>query len=426
MKLVLTGDIHLGRSSSRIPGYVNREQLRSASAWLRIVDLAIREKADILCLSGDIADQANKFWESVGPLKKGIDRLADNGIRTIAVAGNHDHDVLPGLAAQLPSDFFKLLGHDGKWEKYRVELESGEVLNIVGWSFPHKLVAVSPLDSYDLITDPNEPTLGIIHGDLDSPSSPYAPLNLARLQSLGSGNWLLGHIHAPKLKLIQGRSWVLYPGSPQALDPGETGPHGPWILEMENGRIGTPVQVPLSTVWYDNEEIDLSEVSDPNTLQSIILGKIQDTGDRISENAGDALMHTSLRINLTGQTAISNIVNTTAEQITSDLSLTIEKSTITVEKIENQTIPPIDLIEYSKSKSAAGAVAGLLLELELEHASESVEKLIQITVDKLRNIENSGSYGLLKRRDVNRELARKYLLSSSRALLTELTGQIDG
>lgn len=424
MKLVLTGDIHLGRSSSRIPYSVDREQLRSVNAWLRLVDLAIREKADLLCLSGDIADQANKFWESVGPLKTGIKRLARNGIQTVAVAGNHDYDVLPGLADQLPSESFKLLGRDGKWEKYRVELKNGDALNLHGWSFPRKMVTTSPLESYDLSTDPNEFTLGIIHGDLNSPNSPYAPLSLAELQSLGSGNWLLGHIHAPTL--ISSLSWVLYPGSPQALDPGETGPHGPWIAVTESGRISTPVQVPLSTVWYADEDIDLSDVSDSSEFQSIVLEKIQSTGMTIMAEAGASLMHTSLRINLTGQTVISHIVETAAEEITSDLLLTMGKGTISVERVQNRTIPKIDLIEFSKNKSAAGAVAGLLLELEKKHVSESVDKLIQLTLERLKNAENSGRYASLQRREVTSELARKYLIASSRALLTELTGQIDG
>lgn len=424
MRLILTGDLHLGRSSSRIPVSTTRENLRAAAAWSRIVDLAIEEGADLVCLSGDIADQTNKFWESIGPLKQGVQKLSSKGIRTVAVAGNHDFDVLPRLADQLHSENFTLLGGCGKWERLTIRLETGEALNIDGWSFPSASVSVSPLDTYNLTADPLVPTLGMVHGDLDVISSPYAPLTLTQLHSLAPTGWLLGHIHAPRL--IQGPPWVLYPGSPQALDPGETGAHGPWILDVNNGKIGVPVQVPLSTVWYHNETIDLSDIADADTMQSYILGIIQSTGDSIARKAGFYLTHTSLRLKLTGKTPTSNLVAKNSVQITSDLMLSTAKGSLTVEKVEDQTIPPIDLVQYSKSNSAAGAVAGLLLELEKEDVSEEVEKLIAETVEKLRNMENSGTYGLLKRRDTDIELAREYLRTSSRALLTELVGQIDG
>ncbi|MEA3266173.1 MAG: metallophosphoesterase family protein, partial [Candidatus Fermentibacteria bacterium] len=317
MRLILTGDIHIGRSSSRIPDTVGKESLRAGSAWNRIVDLAIKKGADIVCLSGDIADQTNKFWEAIGPLKSGIQQLTKYGIRTVAVAGNHDFDVLPKLADQLSPEFFKLLGRNGKWERTTIELKNGEALNIDGWSFPSAKVSVSPLDSYNLESDPHVPTLGMVHGDLDVTSSPYAPLQLNRLQSLPPDVWLLGHIHASRL--ATGSSWVLYPGSPQAFDPGERGPHGPWILDIENGIIGLPVQHPISTVWYNESSIDLSHAEDQSDLQSAILDGIAAVQKDIRNRAGPFLTHASLRFQLTGHTAISHQVDQSAVQIIKDL-----------------------------------------------------------------------------------------------------------
>ena len=419
MRLVLTGDIHLGRSSSRIPGSVGKEELRSVAAWFRIVDLAIREKADVVCLSGDIADQANKFWESIGPLTAGINRLAGRGILTVAVAGNHDYDVLPVLADQLPAEHFKLLGRDGNWERLTIRLESGEALNIDGWSFPAERVSACPLDTYDLKTDLHIPTLGLIHGDLDASSSPYAPLDLTRLQSLGSGNWLLGHIHAPRL--IQKSSWVLYPGSPQALDPGEQGPHGPWMLEVKNGLIGLPVQVPVSSVWYDETSIDLTPVKTEDDLRISILESIQMLEADIIQKAGPSLLHTILRIDLRGHTPVSRFVNSIAGQLLSDLDF----PSITVERIMNQTLPAVNLEEYAETGTAAGAVAKLLLQLEKDEISESVATLIRDASQRLKRQSKSGNYGLLSMREISEEDAREYLRISSRDLLTELVGQSD-
>ncbi len=67
-------------------------------------------------------------WQSTE--REGIRRLSRKGIQTVAVAGNHDHDVLQALSDQLPSDFFKLLGQNGKWERFSFKLQSGEVHGI--------------------------------------------------------------------------------------------------------------------------------------------------------------------------------------------------------------------------------------------------------------------------------------------------------
>jgi len=417
MRLILTGDIHLGRSSSRIPDTVGKESLRAGSAWSRVVDLAIEQDADVVCLSGDIADQTNKFWEAIGPLRKGILRLSENSIQTVAVAGNHDFDVLPKLADQLSSEFFKLLGRNGKWERITIRLKSDEKLNIDGWSFPAAQVSLSPLDSYDLESDPHVPTLGMVHGDLFKSTSPYAPLQLNRLQSSGPTGWLLGHIHAPEL--ISGESWVLYPGSPQALDPGERGPHGPWILDVKNGLIGLPVQQPVSTVWYNESSIDLSHTENQAELQSTILDGIATVQKDIISRAGPFLTHASLRFHLTGHTAISHQVNQTAAQIIADLDL----PAISVDKILNKTLPFIDLEEYARTTTAAGAVARLLLQLEKDQVSEEVAALIRSTKEKLIQQNRSGNYGGLPALNITKEMAREYLNTSGRALLTQLVSQ---
>lgn len=266
MRLILTGDLHLGRSSARMPESLHPNELRAATAWSRIVDLAIQEQVSVVCLSGDVVDEDNKFWEAFGPLERGIRRLAEANIRTIAVAGNHDFDVLVRLADQLPPEHFILLGRGGNWERVTINEPGQTGLHLDGWSFPSRQVHYSPLNSYDLDRDPAVPILGMVHGDLNTTTTSYAPLEFARLQELAPAGWLLGHIHAPRL--FDGPPWVLYPGSPQALDPGETGAHGPWILEVSGGTLGVPVQHPLSSVWYGQCSIDLSGTKNETELES--------------------------------------------------------------------------------------------------------------------------------------------------------------
>ena len=63
----------------------------------------------------------------------------------------------------------------------------------------------------------------------------------------------------------------MYPGSPQALDPGEPGPHGAVLLEVAGGRVGSAERVPLSTVRYDEIAVDVSGVKEPGYLDGTLL-----------------------------------------------------------------------------------------------------------------------------------------------------------
>ncbi|MCC5829509.1 MAG: DNA repair exonuclease, partial [Phycisphaeraceae bacterium] len=284
MKLLLAGDIHIGRASTRLPDGTDRESLRAGAAWERLVKLAIELRVDVVCLSGDIADQDNKFWEAIGPLEAGIGRLSEAGIWTVAVSGNHDFDVLPRLADGLSEQArtrFLLPGRGGVWERVTIRDGHGRaVLHVDGWCFAQERVRESPLKDY--VFDPpgdGVPVLGIVHGDLGVSESVYAPLSLSDLMRAGPSGWLLGHIHSPRLERgagAAGSCWVLYPGSLQALDPGETGGHGPWLLEVEHGRLGEPRALQLSSVWYETVEVAADGLLD-----------VRDVRDRVFRECGE-------------------------------------------------------------------------------------------------------------------------------------------
>jgi exonuclease SbcD len=420
-RLLLTGDLHLGRSSSRVQDSVRHDDRRAATAWSRIVELAIQEQVAVVCLSGDVADQDNKFWEAIGPLERGIRRLAEASIRTVAVAGNHDYDVLARLADQLPPEHFILLGRGGKWERITIDEAGQAVLHLDGWSFPSQRVHRGPLHGYRLDRDPHVPTLGMVHGDLDAGTTPYAPLELARLQALPPAGWLLGHVHAPRM--IDGPPWVLYPGSPQALDPGETGAHGPWIVEVSGGTLGAPEQRPLSSVWYGRCIVDLSSTEDEPELESALLGRIREEADRIAAEAGPHLAYASLRLQLVGTTPVSHRVAEIAKRVTDDLSLPAGSGSVGVEAVAVQTMPAIDLAEYARTHSAPGEVARLLLELDCPVVSGEVADLIRQARGELERIERQKEFAQLERRDVTEEMAREQLRSQGRALLTQLVTQ---
>jgi hypothetical protein len=89
MKILCSGDLHLGRRSSRLPAGVDAGAHSATAAWKALVELAIAERVDLVALSGDLVDRANRYFEAFGPLEAGVRRLTAAGIPTVAVAGNH-------------------------------------------------------------------------------------------------------------------------------------------------------------------------------------------------------------------------------------------------------------------------------------------------------------------------------------------------
>jgi len=423
MKLLLTGDIHIGRSSVRIPDTVRPNDIRAATVWYRIVDLALLEQVTVVCLSGDIVDQGNKFFEAIGPLQRGVEKLAEAGILTVAVSGNHDYDVLTRLADRLPADYFRLIGRNGQWERFTLEQDGHPVLHLDGWSFPTPYVHTSPLDSYDFLADPSVPVLGVVHGDLYTTNSRYAPLDRRRLEAISVNAWLLGHIHASNLIDNLQRPWMLYPGSPQALKSGENGPHGPWIVETNGASIGVPEQRPLSSVWYDHLDIDISDATDESDLETVLLNQIRQRADQIVEDAGPHLAHISFRLRLKGATPASHAVATIANQVTQDLSLSSDNASVAVESYSVETIPAIDLNEYACMHSAPGALARLLLGLEKPEADNDVMPLIQQARRDLERADIHRDFSQLDQRKITDEVARRYLQVEAHSLLTQLLAQ---
>jgi len=420
LRLLMTGDLHLGRTSTRLPFSVDAREYRASAAWERIVALAVEKRIDVVCLSGDIADETNRFWEAIGPLEKGIDRLSEAGIRTVAVAGNHDYEVLGRLAGQFDEERFRLLGRGGTWERILIDMPGKPRLLIDGWSFSRRHVETSPLDAYNLDQDPLIPILGMVHGDLGVASSNYAPIDQKRLQALPPSAWLLGHIHA--WRLIDGPPWILYPGSPQAFNPGEEGVHGPWIVEVTGSALASPRQHPLSSIRYEGLEIDLGGADDVDSLDRIIVDAVREEAGRIVADRGEALACINLRLRLVGETSASSDVPRAVKEI-DDLSLTSGSAVVGVESVDIQTVPPLDLEAYARQTSAPGAVARLLLELERDDPEEDVRELIEQTRLAIEENEGGKHFATLDRRAVDEAMVREHLRTQGRALLTRLAAQ---
>src|SRR2546423_1336076 len=183
LRIVLTGDVQVGRRPSRVSEHIDGKCCSCAAAWSAVVDFAINQRADVLAISGDLVDRENRFYEAFGPIERGLRRLADADVETVAVAGNHDFDVLPKLADHMATTRFRVLGRGAQWQRHTIERDGRPVLHVDGWSFPAECSLDDPLRGLPAPPADALPVLGLLHADVDQPGSRYAPVPLAALRA---------------------------------------------------------------------------------------------------------------------------------------------------------------------------------------------------------------------------------------------------
>ena len=380
MKILAVGDIHLGRTPSRLPEELNVRDLGPAEAWRRTVAAAVDEGMTAVLLAGDVVDRDDDFFEAYRVLESGVGTLADAGIDVIGVAGNHDVKVLPRLVRHIPE--FRLLGEGGRWESCRIE-EDGDSVTLWGWSFPQARVLSSPLEGHTPDPAPGI-NLGLLHCDRDAgPDSPYAPTPRLELERAGLDGWLLGHIHKPDALTAPAPNGYL--GSLTGLDRGESGPRGPWMITVGDGRIVGVEHVPLAPLRWESLDVDLEGIRDPFQARERLLAAVTALDARMASHAVPPNA-VGLSVALTGRTGCGNAALEQLSREDRDETHTGAAGTrYFVESVRLNTRPEIDLEELARRPDPVGLLAMRLLWLDRPAGDPERDRLVDQARRNLRD-----------------------------------------
>jgi len=427
LELLYTGDLHLGRHPSRIPDDLDGPELSPKAVWLSTVQEAIDQDVDTVVIAGDIVDQENRYFEAYGAFEDGIAQLDEAGIPVVVVAGNHDFDALPEMVDNLDSDTLQFLGREGQWERWTLEQDGEPVAHFDGWSFSAEHVYESPLEEYDLPETDDAPQIGVLHADLDSRGSRYAPVLSSELRDTPADAWLLGHIHSPGIQ-IDSRPLALYSGSPQPLDPGEQQAHGPWTITIpKNGEVRAE-QILLASVRYDQVSVDVSGVEDPQEdPQRKSTSRNFDQGTFDPNSTRDRWNSVWLRVHLTGRTDAHSALVDRHRSMERDLGFRERSVSVRIESIDVDTRPAIDLEDLAEGDNAAAYLADLLLEIENGDTRESYGNMVDDSLAAVRQAHSANAYNPLRRetelRDPDDNDAIEHLEQQARVLLDTLLSQ---
>ncbi len=386
MKILAVGDIHLGRTPSRLPEELahRSRDLGPAGAWERTVKVAIDAGVKAVLLAGDVVERENDFFEAYRELEQGVQKLTGTGIEVIGVAGNHDVKVLPRLAEHIPE--FRLLGKDGQWQSCRIA-DDADSITLWGWSFPRKEVLTSPLADQAFKYEAGV-NLGLLHCDRDAVNSPYAPVSNRELQQAGIDGWLLGHIHKPDALSVESLNGYL--GSLTGLDRSEAGPHGPWLISISRGRIESVEQLPLAPLRWEFLYVDLEGIGEPEEAKGRIITALQELDRQITESSGSqgpafAPDAVGVHITLCGRTRFTAAVLDEFSGTSEDVIYTgTGNRCYFIERISADTRPEIDLEELASQPTPPGLLAKRLLWLDEPEGHPQRDDLVAKAQQRLR------------------------------------------
>lgn len=227
MRLLLFADLHLDAPFAWAPARVGRARrtaLREALA--RICRLAVSQQVDALCCAGDLYEQERFTPDTAAFLREAFAQV--HPLPVFIAPGNHDWLGPASLYRQVDwTDNVRVFSTD------RLEpetLRDGFTL----WGAAHRAPANTPgfLDGFQV--DRGGVHVALFHGSEQGElqfqgegKKPHAPFRASQIGAAGLHHALVGHFHAPR-----DAPEHTYPGNPEPLSFGETGPRGAVLVTV--------------------------------------------------------------------------------------------------------------------------------------------------------------------------------------------------
>ncbi len=351
---VHTADLHLDSPFEGIHAVEPRiaAALRQATfkAFDHVIELAVRERADFLIVSGDVYDGADRSLLAQLRFRDGLKRAVDRGVKCFVAHGNHDP--LSGWEARLslPDEVHRFAGQEV--EEVVVRRDGRPLARLHGISYPVSQVRQNLASGYRR-GDPIPFAIGVLHCNLggNPAHDNYAPCTVEDLMAAGLDYWALGHFHARQIVREQSPA-IIYPGNTQGRSVRELGPRGCYLVRVDETGGVYPEFVATDAVRWFHQEIDLSP-----------LGALEELLDRLHQTREEARAEAEgrgavLRLSLTGRGELHRELKRPDAE--SDLALKLREGEadradfVWTETVENRSRPPLDLEQRRQVQDFVG------------------------------------------------------------------------
>lgn len=280
MKFIHFADAHLDSpflGLSFLPSKsFNQIQKAPMQSLANIVDLAIREKVDLVLIAGDTFDSCKPNPSAQIFFVREIERLIKAEIQVVMVLGNHDHMTKEDLLVP-ESPYFKLLGEGENVETASYTTKSGFEYNVTGFSYLANHITDDLADQFPHKN--NRYTFGIMHAQERaglSSQNVYAPFSLSELQNLNYDYFALGHIHLRQV--LSETPLIVYSGNIQGRHINETGPKGCYLGTIDEKTKKTKIHfVQTNLITWDKRQLELTKSIAKTELERMIINCLTST-----------------------------------------------------------------------------------------------------------------------------------------------------
>jgi DNA repair protein SbcD/Mre11 len=398
LRFLHSADLHLDspfKGMSDVPENI-RERVRESTfgALHKLVQLAVQEQVDIVLISGDVYDLADRSLRAQIRFQKALQELSSHHIPVFIIHGNHDP--LDGRAAKLTLPPGCYIFGTEQVESIVVERPGrGIVARVHGISYRTSAVVDNLALKFKAVLEnvgQSQPMyeIGMLHTNVDGDANHdnYAPCSKQDLLQSGMNYWALGHVHTRKV--INGENQdedvcIVYPGNMQGRSIRECGPRGCYIAEVSsNGRTKLAFH-PLDNIRWFVETIRITGMETEQELKDAIEARMQELLQETDGRScvvrfvleGRGSVHDSLRKG----TALQDLL---AELRESDFAGSSQRGDAFIwpESIINQTGRAIDLEQLLSQRSFVGDMMRMSRELQLDdtalkqYSSEALSMLL--------------------------------------------------
>ncbi|NNN21080.1 MAG: DNA repair exonuclease [Acidimicrobiales bacterium] len=248
MKFIHAADLHIDSPMRGLASYegspIDEIRGKTRLAFVELVDLAIVREVDFVLIAGDIFDSDWKDYSTGIFFSNQINRLAEENIEVIMIAGNHDAVSQITKNLTLPPKVYKL----SSTKPERVILEHLDT-EIIGQSFHTRSVPDNLVLGYP-DGDPSLFSIGLLHTSLNGRPGhdPYAPCTYTDLASKGYQYWALGHVH--NREVVSEDPWIVFPGNLQGRHIRESGSKGITLVETSGHEIQSVDHIELGSLYW--------------------------------------------------------------------------------------------------------------------------------------------------------------------------------
>lgn len=243
LTILHAADLHLDSPFHSLPPKEARERREGQRKVLdQLLDLALKHRADLALLAGDLFDGERVYPETLEALARTLGQFP---CPVCIAPGNHDPYTprSPYAARPWPDNVFIFQ------TEAVIPLPFPELgVTVYGCALTQRAREDDPLADFHVVEDGTLP-IGVFHADVGGRKSPYAPMTPESLASSGLAYAALGHIHAAELHLDGPTPWA-YAGCTQGRGFDEPGDKGCYLVRIDADRSVTAEFCPLPGPRY--------------------------------------------------------------------------------------------------------------------------------------------------------------------------------